>query len=523
MVSVSGVSTKGNLRTNYLPKYQTSKTELKVSAAVASASMDSVRSTGNLTGEQVANEGGMKSASLKDLCPEDKRRIANLIKELARVSEEKEVTEERLKAEQESFEKKIRQLEEQNEFIIKEREALQQQYRECQELLSLYQKYLAEQQEKLSLSLSQLSAAKEKEQKVSSKKSLCQQPSLELDGSYLGIGGLQNSYKKSRAPKAGSPGHVALSQPCSNNHGYGTEIHYNHQESLKGCPAQNGLHRKCNNVMYPVKQRSAHYVKPTQEMEQKANEVQSSCTQQVSHDCACRHLGSSGTAQENHHVSQVLRRHSGPVHKTCAYSRCSQASVLNDSMDSGSNETEKAQRLYEERRQKLLLQKMELEIEKERLQHLLAKQEASVLKQHQLCQSRVDYNRFRGHIPGSEDVPIDEAPGELSLMMNGNSMGLSVPVLKCEDYFSRMPPVRKTSRTPRSNGESNFEKKIVGFDANVEDSQTLLMQTEKEDTKSRKGITSGPRKDAAMSSVLIGSRKRLVTTATSPIQHDTSR
>lgn len=45
---------------------------------------------------------------------------------------------------------------------------LQQQYRECQELLSLYQKYLAEQQEKLTLSLSQLSGAKEKEQQVSS-------------------------------------------------------------------------------------------------------------------------------------------------------------------------------------------------------------------------------------------------------------------------------------------------------------------------------------------------------------------
>ena len=41
---------------------------------------------------------------------------------LFRVSEEKEVTEERLKTEQESFEKKIRQLEEQNELIIKERE-----------------------------------------------------------------------------------------------------------------------------------------------------------------------------------------------------------------------------------------------------------------------------------------------------------------------------------------------------------------------------------------------------------------
>lgn len=35
--------------------------------------------------DQVINEKrGSKTASLKDLCPEDKRRIANLIKELAR-------------------------------------------------------------------------------------------------------------------------------------------------------------------------------------------------------------------------------------------------------------------------------------------------------------------------------------------------------------------------------------------------------------------------------------------------------
>ncbi|XP_066194701.1 protein hinderin-like [Sylvia atricapilla] len=122
LVSVSGVSTKGNLRTRYLPKYQPGQTELKVPVAVASVSMETDRGTGGLTGQQGTNEGGMKRASLKDLCPEDKRRIANLIKELARVSEEKEVTEERLKAEQESFEKKIRQLEEQNELIIKERE-----------------------------------------------------------------------------------------------------------------------------------------------------------------------------------------------------------------------------------------------------------------------------------------------------------------------------------------------------------------------------------------------------------------
>ncbi|KAM6363367.1 protein hinderin isoform 2-T2 [Pluvialis apricaria] len=485
--------------------------------------MDPVRSTGDLTGQQVTNEGGMKSASLKDLCPEDKRRIANLIKELARVSEEKEVTEERLKAEQESFEKKIRQLEEQNELIIKEREALQQQYRECQELLSLYQKYLAEQQEKLSLSLSELSAAKEKEQKVSGKKSSCQQPSLELDGSYLGIGAPQTFYKNSRASKAGSPARVALSQPCRNNHGYGTEIHYNHQERPKEYPVENDLHRKCNNMISPANQRSPRCVKPAQEMDRKANEFQNTCPQRVSHGCACRHVGSSGSAQESHCVSQVLRRHSGPVHKTCDYSRCPRVSGLNDSVDPGPKETEQAKRLYEERRQTLLLQKMELEIEKERLQHLLAKQEAKLLlKQQQLHQSRMDYNRFRGHIPVSEDVPIDEAPGELALMMNGNSMGLSVPVLKHEDYLLRTP-VNKISRAPGSSGGSSSGKKMVGFGANMENGRALLMQTKREATKSRKGTTSGPRKDAATSPVLVGSSNKLATAATSPIQHDTSR
>ncbi|XP_064358086.1 protein hinderin-like isoform X3 [Dromaius novaehollandiae] len=534
MVYVSGISAKGNLRTRYLPKYQKSETKLMVPVAATSVSMDPVKSTGDMTAQQVTNEGGMKSASLKDLCPEDKRRIANLIKELARafvssqilfrVSEEKEVTEERLKAEQESFEKKIRQLEEQNELIIKEREALQQQYRECQELLSLYQKYLAEQQEKLSLSLSELSAAKEKEQKVSCKKSLCQQLSLELDGSYLGTRGPQTLYKNSSASKAGSPGRVALSQLCRNNRDYGTEIHHNYQECLKECPVENGLHKKCNNMISSSKQRSPHCVKPAQQMEQKGNKLQSMCPQQMSHCCAFRHVGSPGSMQESHHVSRVLRRHSGPVHEICDYSRLSRVSGLSDSVDAGSEETEEAKRLSEERRQQLLLQKMELEIEKERLQHLLAKQEAKLLlKQQQLHQSRMDYNRLRGQVPSSEDVPIGEAPGELGLMMNGTDMGLSLPVLKCEDYFPRTPPASKASKPPGSSGGSSSGKKTVGFSANVEDGQALLMQAKREGSRSRKGTISGPRKDAATSPVLIDSSKELVTTATSPVQHDTSR
>ncbi|XP_064258743.1 protein hinderin isoform X3 [Passer domesticus] len=477
LVPVSGVSAKGNLRTRCLPKYQTGETELKVPVAVASVSMDPDRGTGGLTGQQGTNEGGMKSASLKDLCPEDKRRIANLIKELARVSEEKEVTEERLKAEQESFEKKIRQLEEQNELIIKEREALQQQYRECQELLSLYQKYLAEQQEKLSHSLSELSAAKEKDQK-----------------------------------------------PCRNNHDYRTEMHYNPQECLKDYPMENDLRRKCNNVVSPAKQRSPHHVKQAEEMDRRASKFQSECPQQVSHGCAWRHVGSSGSVVERCCVSQLLRKHSGTVHKTYDRSRHCRGSRLNHSTDSGPKETEMAKRLYEERRQKLLLQKMELEIEKERLQHLLTKQEAKLLlKQQQLHQSRMDYNRVRGHVPGSEDVPIAETSRDLALMMNGSSMGLSVPVLKHEDYLLRTSPVSKNSRKPGSSHGSSSGKKMVGFGVNMDDGQSPQMQTKREGTKSRKGTTSGLRKDAAMSPGLMGSSRVPATTAVSPIQHDPSR
>ncbi|XP_039574602.1 protein hinderin isoform X3 [Passer montanus] len=492
LVPVSGVSAKGNLRTRCLPKYQTGETELKVPVAVASVSMDPDRGTGGLTGQQGTNEGGMKSASLKDLCPEDKRRIANLIKELARVSEEKEVTEERLKAEQESFEKKIRQLEEQNELIIKEREALQQQYRECQELLSLYQKYLAEQQEKLSHSLSELSAAKEKEQKVSSKKSLCQQHSLGLDSSYLGVGGAWTLHKNSRALKDVSPARVVLSQPCRNNHDCRTEMHYNPQECLKDYPMENDLRRKCNNVVSPAKQRSPHHVKQAEEMDQRASKFQSECPQQVSHGCAWRHVGSSGSVEESCCVSQLLRKHSGTDHKTYDRSRHCRGSRLNHSTDSGPKETEMAKRLYEERRQKLLLQKMELEIEKERLQHLLTKQEAKLLlKQQQLHQSRMDYN--------------------------------SVPVLKHEDYLLRTSPVSKNSRKPGSSHGSSSGKKMVGFGVNMDDGQSPQMQTKREGTKSRKGTTSGLRKDAAMSPGLMGSSRVPATTAVSPIQHDPSR
>ncbi|CAN8219932.1 unnamed protein product [Coccothraustes coccothraustes] len=277
-------------------------------------------------------------------------------------------------------------------------------------------------------------------------------------------------------------------------------------------------------MIFPAKQRSPHHVKPAQKMDQRASEFQGAQPQQVSHGCAWRHVGSSGSVEESCYVRQVSTKHSGTVYKTDDRSRHCQGSRLNHSTNSGPKETELAKRLYEDRRQKLLLQKMELEIEKERLQHLLTKQEAKLLlKQQKLHQSHMDYNRVRGHVPGSEDVPIAEAPRDLALMMNGSSMGLSVPVLKHEDYLLRTSPVSKNSGKPGSSHGSSSGKKMVGFGVNVDDGQAPQIETKREGTKSRKGTTSGFRKDAAISPGLMGSSKVPATRAVSPIQHDPSR
>lgn len=66
---------------------------------------------------------------------------------------------------------------------------------------------------------------------------------------------------------------------------------------------------------------------------------------------------------------------------------------MHDGVTLQPRETDIEKQLSEDRRQQLMLQKMELEIEKERLQQLLAQQETKLLlKQQQLHQSRLDYN-----------------------------------------------------------------------------------------------------------------------------------
>ncbi|KAM6473247.1 protein hinderin isoform 1-T1 [Liasis olivaceus] len=513
-VYVPGVSDERNFRARHLLRGQKTEAKAKVAVAVTPAPMDVLKSIGEEPGQQVPDKGGTKSASLKDLCPEDKRRIANLIKELARVSEEKEVTEERLKAEQEAFEKKIRQLEEQNELIIKEREALQHQYRECQELLSLYQKYLSEQQEKLTHSLSELEAASQEEQQMSNQRGHCQLvPPSDLDGSYLGVARPQTLYKNHTVTRR-SPTLLPSTRPSRNRGVLGTGTQGCQTDARNGLLLENGLHNKCNNMASPAKQQLTPHVKRTPDGDKRKN----ACPLQT---CPFhRKLGNSAheSFQDACHIQEGYL---GPHCESSLEYVCSMHPPRQKaSKGLRLKETDHGQNFSEEKRKQLLLQKIELEIEKERLQNLLAKQEAKLLQQQQqLQQSRLDYHRFKAHTANSEDVLMDEVlmgPGSLAPAMNGTCDGLSSPKLDCENCLLRTPS-RKGCRAPEGSEGIHSGTRSVGFNSDA-DGATLWESTKKP-VRSRRGMTPSSGKDTATSPGLTGNKKELVTAATSPIQH----
>ncbi|XP_026307402.2 protein hinderin-like [Piliocolobus tephrosceles] len=105
----------------------------------------------------------------------------------------------------------------------------------------------------------------------------------------------------------------------------------------------------------------------------------------------CGHRLAADRVHESHSTN-MAPQHPKTHSESCSYCGLSWASLLHGGGALQPNETLKKQ-ISEGRKQQLMLQKMELEIEKERLQHLLAQQETKLLlKQQQLHQSRLDYN-----------------------------------------------------------------------------------------------------------------------------------
>ncbi|PNJ80738.1 KIAA1328 isoform 5, partial [Pongo abelii] len=463
--------------------------------------------------------GEIKSASLKDLCLEDKRRIANLIKELARVSEEKEVTEERLKAEQESFEKKIRQLEEQNELIIKEREALQLQYRECQELLSLYQKYLSEQQEKLTMSLSELGAARMQEQQVSSRKSTLQCSSVELGGSYLSVARPQTYYQTKQRPKSAVQDSASESLIAFRNNSLKPVTLHHPKDDLDKIPSETTT---CN---YESPGRKPVDAVPTEKMPQEELNMKECPHLKPTPSQCCGHRLAADHVHDSH-PTNMAPQHPKTHPESCSYCRLSWASLVHGGGALQPSETLKKQ-ISEDRKQQLMLQKMELEIEKERLQHLLAQQETKLLlKQQQLHQSQLDYNWLRAQalFKSRELVAEKELtkPQELKLDMNGSDSGPSLLKSNCDGWLlGTSSSIKKHQDSPNS-GENRKEKKTVGFHSHMKDDAQWSCQ--KKDTyKPQRETVTGVRKDASTSPMPTGSLKDFVTTASPSLRHTTSR
>ncbi|XP_041672076.1 protein hinderin isoform X2 [Cheilinus undulatus] len=324
--------------------------------AVATEHIPSPTNGSFLSSTQVISETSRAKGlvCLKDLCPEDKRRIANLIEELARVSEEKEVSVQRLKDEQETFERKIQQLEQQNLIIAQERESLQQQYRECQELLRLYQQYLSQQQAKLNQSIAQLSQAQAHSKVLSSEEAPSRANGSRFDGSYLGFATARAQQPQVSRSSGGGKGPVQI---------------LSNAESLSSVS-------EFSPTDGPIKQQRSQK-RQCREPQLRCEHCQdsSNVTQQRSTDDGS-HLSSDPNQLESE------RHQSG------------------NAISSEANEALARPQLglkdWEEKRHQLLLQKMQLETERERLHARLAEQEERLQRQNQqLHQSRLDYSRFK--------------------------------------------------------------------------------------------------------------------------------
>lgn len=157
---IPGLSKKGNRR----PRVRCKKTsEIKAKIPVKQPQVEtytpkskqqSYTSSDDTMESRINKENKQRGkVSLKDLCAEDKKRVANLIKELARVGDEKEKYLGQLKNERENYEQQVMQLVQQQEQILKEREEVQQRLFQCHELLSKYQDQILEKEKKLNESL----------------------------------------------------------------------------------------------------------------------------------------------------------------------------------------------------------------------------------------------------------------------------------------------------------------------------------------------------------------------------------
>jgi hypothetical protein len=109
-----------------------------------------------------------RRASLKNLNIEDKKRVANLIKELAKTGEERELALEKLQEERVSFDEQLCAVHEEQTALKREREALKQRLEKSEKLLKKYER-----------DLKSVKTEKEEQDKILKKKFQAQQQSTQ--------------------------------------------------------------------------------------------------------------------------------------------------------------------------------------------------------------------------------------------------------------------------------------------------------------------------------------------------------
>lgn len=213
---------------------------------------------------------------------------------------------------------------------------------------------------------------------------------MELDGSYLSVAKPQTYCQAKQRPKSANQDSASESLvKLRNNSLKPAAFHYPKKDVDK----------------VPSETRTYHYGSPGKKLVDAVptetappEELKMRVGQQLkpppSSLCCCHKLSENADhVHVVHHPTDEAPPHSKTHPESCRYCGLSWASLMRGQGALQPSETDFKKQLSDDRRQQLMLQKMELEIEKERLQHLLAQQETKLLlKQQQLHQSRLDYD-----------------------------------------------------------------------------------------------------------------------------------
>ncbi|XP_040613895.1 protein hinderin isoform X2 [Mesocricetus auratus] len=374
------------------------------------------------------------------------------------------------------------------------------------------------------MSLSDLGAARAQEQQITNRKITHQSSLMDLDGSYLSVAKPQTSCQTKARPKSATQISASESLTAMRNNSLKPVILHHHKESLERVSSETRTGDSESPGRKPTDAAPIEKVLPSEELKVKEcpHPPRTPSSQYCSHKCS----ESEDCVPENYQpvtmAPQCCKTHPG----SCSHCGLAWASLIHR-VTLQPSDTDVRKQLSEDRRQQLMLQKMELEIEKERLQHLLAQQETKLLlKQQQLHQSRLDYNWLRTQaIFKSRELVADKEfskPQELDLDVNGSDSGPSFVKSKCDGWLCGTSTSFKKCPDSANSGQNRRDKKTVEFQPHVEDNGQWVCR-EKDACRPQKETATRVRKDASTSPMLTRRPKDPGTPASSSSQHNASQ